>query len=67
MSDWSDEKTDDPLHADRRNFYKVEKWSRECGSSYGRDEARCVFERTTKHRPRIKKTDAGSKQWPQSS
>ena len=26
MSDWSDEATDDPLYADRRNFYKVEKW-----------------------------------------
>jgi len=24
--DWSHEETDDPLHADRRNFYKVEKW-----------------------------------------
>ena len=26
MSDWSDEETDDPHYADRRNFYKVEKW-----------------------------------------
>jgi len=25
MSDRSDEETDDPIHADRRNFYKVEK------------------------------------------
>jgi hypothetical protein len=25
---WFHEETDDPLHADRRNFYKVEKWSR---------------------------------------
>jgi hypothetical protein len=24
---WSDEETDDPLYADRRNFYKVEKWT----------------------------------------
>ena len=24
-----DEETDDPLYADRRNFYKVEKWSRD--------------------------------------
>jgi hypothetical protein len=36
--DWSPEETDDPLHADRRNFYKVEKWSRDgrkagCGVS----------------------------------
>ena len=29
MSDWSDEKTDDPLIADHRNFYKVEKWTRD--------------------------------------
>jgi hypothetical protein len=27
MSDCSDEETDDPTHADRHNFYKVEKWS----------------------------------------
>ena len=27
MSDWSDEATDNPLRADDRNFYKVEKWS----------------------------------------
>jgi hypothetical protein len=26
---WSTEETDDPLYADRRNFYKVEKWSRD--------------------------------------
>ena len=26
---WSDEETDDPHYADRRNFYKVEKWSRD--------------------------------------
>ena len=26
-SDWPHEETDDPHHADRRNFYKVEKWS----------------------------------------
>ena len=29
MTDWSDEETDDPLYANRRNFYKVEKWSRD--------------------------------------
>jgi len=28
-NDWSHEETDDPLHADRRNFYKVGKWSRD--------------------------------------
>jgi hypothetical protein len=24
MTDWTDEETDDPHYADRRNFYKVE-------------------------------------------
>ncbi len=48
MTDWSDEETDDPHYADRRNFYKVEKWSR--------DKARRIFERTTKHRPPIRLT-----------
>ena len=28
MDDWSDEETDQPLIANHRNFYKVEKWSR---------------------------------------
>jgi hypothetical protein len=27
IEDWSHEETDDPLYADRCNFYKVEKWS----------------------------------------
>jgi hypothetical protein len=63
MSDWSDEETDDPIHADRRNFYKVEKWSRDghriaemvfAGSSL--DKACRIFERMTKHRPRIRLT-----------
>ena len=29
MSNWSDEETDDPLIADYRNFYKVEKWTKD--------------------------------------
>jgi hypothetical protein len=29
VSDWSDEETRDPLYADDRNFYKVEKWTRD--------------------------------------
>jgi hypothetical protein len=29
MNDWSDEQTEDPLVADVRNFYKVEKWTRD--------------------------------------
>jgi hypothetical protein len=28
-NDWSHEETDEPLLDDRRNFYKVEKWSRD--------------------------------------
>jgi hypothetical protein len=63
MSDWSDEETDDPIHADRRNFYKVEKWTKDeqsvadllfAGSSL--DKARRIFDRMTKHRPRIRLT-----------
>jgi hypothetical protein len=62
MSD-SDEETDDPTHADRRNFYKVEKWSRDgqrvvdlvfAGTSL--DKARRIFDRLTQHRPRIRLT-----------
>ena len=63
MSDWSDEETDDPTYADRRNFYKVEQWSRDgqhvldlvfAGSSL--DKARRIFDRITKYRPRIRLT-----------
>ena len=28
-NDWSDEQTDDPNRADDRNFYKVEKWTKD--------------------------------------
>ncbi len=54
------EETTDPLVADARNFYKVEKWTRDgtkvdsllyAGNSLGR--ARSVFEQAIKHRPRI--------------
>jgi hypothetical protein len=63
MEDWSNEETDDPQYADRRNFYKVEKWSRDglrvelmlyAGSNL--DKARRIFERTTKHRPGVRLT-----------
>ena len=63
MTNWSDEETDDPTYADRRNFYKVEKWSRDglrvelmlyAGNDL--DKARRIFERTAKHRPRIRLT-----------
>jgi hypothetical protein len=29
MSHWSDEETDNPLRADDRNFYKLEKWTKD--------------------------------------
>ena len=57
MSDWSDEETNDPLVADVRNFYKVEKWMRDgtkvdsllyAGNNL--DKARRIFGRTVKHR-----------------
>ena len=60
MSNWSDEETDDPHYADRRNFYKVEKWSRDglrvelmlyAGNNL--EKARRIFERTAKNRPRV--------------
>jgi hypothetical protein len=53
----------DPLVADVRNFYKVEKWTRNgtkvdsllyAGNILGR--ARSVFEQAIKHRPRIRLT-----------
>jgi hypothetical protein len=63
MTDWSDEETDNPVYADRRNFYKVEKWSRDglrvelmlyAGNSL--DKARHIFAQMVKHRPRIRLT-----------
>ena len=57
------EETNDPTYADRRNFYKVEKWSRDglrvelmlyAGNNL--DKARRVFDRAATHRPRIRLT-----------
>jgi hypothetical protein len=57
------EVTDSAIYADDRNFYKVEKWTKDgskvdsllyAGNSLGR--ARSVFERAVKHRPRIRLT-----------
>ena len=63
MSDLPDEETDDPLKADERNFYKLEKWTRD-GTKIDRmlyagnnlDKARTLFEQAIKHRPRIRVT-----------
>ena len=75
--DWSAEETDDPLYADRRNFYKVEKWSRDgqrieemlfAGNSL--DKAQRVFERFIQKRPRsrltIRQRIRVLKEWPPS-
>ena len=64
MTNWSDEETDDPTYADRRNFYKVEKVEPRNGlrvelmlyAGNDLDKARRIFERTAKHRPRIRLT-----------
>jgi hypothetical protein len=74
--DWSDEETQDPLVADARNFYKVEKWTRDgtkvdsllyAGNNL--DKARDVFTKAIKHRPRIRLTIRQRTrvldQWPQ--
>ena len=61
MNDWSDEETADPLYADDRNFYKVEKWTKDgtkvdsllyAGNNL--DKAREIFTKAIKHRPRIR-------------
>jgi len=59
----SAEETNDPLIADHRNFYKVEKWTKD-GSKVDRilyagsdlDKAREVFAAAIYHRPRIRLT-----------
>ena len=54
------EETDDPLYADKRNFFKVEKWTRDgtkvdsllyAGNSL--EKASGLFAKAIKHRPRI--------------
>ena len=59
----NDEEADEPLIADHRNFYKVEKWTKDgvkidhmlyAGSSL--DKAREVFAAAIYHRPRIRLT-----------
>jgi hypothetical protein len=59
MNDWSDEETTEPLIAEHRNFYKVEKWTKQgrlermlyAGNNL--DYARMI---AIKHRPRIRLT-----------
>jgi hypothetical protein len=63
MSKQSDEETNEPLIADDRNYYKVEKWTKDgskvdhmlyAGSNL--DKAREIFAAAVKHRPRIRLT-----------
>jgi hypothetical protein len=60
---WSDEETDNSPVADDRNYYKVEKWTKDgakvdrmlyAGSSFAK--AQEVFASAVKHRPRIRLT-----------
>jgi hypothetical protein len=73
----SDEETNDPLIADHRNFYKVEKWTEDgskvdhmlyAGSNL--EKAREVFAAAIKRRPRIRLTirqrTQALEQWPAS-
>jgi hypothetical protein len=62
-NDWSDEETDNPHLADDRNFYELEKWTKD-GTKVDRllyagnnlDKARELFAEAVKHRPRIRQT-----------
>ena len=63
MSNQSNEETNEPLIADDRNYYKVEKWTKDgakvdsmlyAGSNL--DKAREVFTAAIKHRPKIQLT-----------
>jgi hypothetical protein len=78
MSKWSDEETNEPLIADHRNFYKVEKWTKDgskvdhmlyAGSNL--DKAQAVFAAAIKHRPRIRLTirqrSLVLEQWPKAA
>jgi hypothetical protein len=63
MSNKPDEETTEPLSANDRNYYKVEKWTKD-GSKVERmlyagtnlDKAREVFASAIYHRPRIRLT-----------
>jgi hypothetical protein len=78
MNNQSDEETGEPLIADDRNYYKVEKWTKDgskvdrllyAGNSLLRAES--IFEAAIEHRPRIRLTIRQRtrvlKQWPEES
>jgi hypothetical protein len=63
MAHLPDEETDNPFHADDRNFYKLEKWTRDrtkvdrllyAGNNL--EKARDLLAKAVKHRPRIRLT-----------
>jgi hypothetical protein len=61
--DWSNEETDDPIYADKHNFYMVEKLTKDgkqvdrlLYASNNLDKAREIFRQAIKHRPRIRLT-----------
>jgi hypothetical protein len=63
MSNWSDEETDNPLLADDRNYYKVEKWTWDgikvdsllyAGNNLSK--AQEIFANAIEHRSRIRIT-----------
>lgn len=61
--DWTHEQTDNPEFADQRNFYKLEKWTKD-GSNVDQllyavndlDKARELFGEAVSHRPPIRLT-----------
>ena len=60
---WSDEETKNAFLADARNFYKVEKWTRDDSkvdsllyAGNNLDKAREIFVKAIKHRPRLRLT-----------
>jgi hypothetical protein len=64
MNNWSDEETNNPpLLADDRNFYKVEKWTKDGGkvdrmlyAGTNLAKAQAIYFAEIKHRPRIRLT-----------
>jgi hypothetical protein len=63
VADWSNEETDNAVEADLRNFYKVEKWTKDGArlddllyAGNNLDKAREIFATAIRHRPRIRLT-----------
>jgi hypothetical protein len=62
-TDWAEQETKNALYADDRNFYKLEKWTKD-GTKIERllyagnnlDKARELFAEAIRHRPRIRLT-----------